>query len=284
MTNAWSFIKMKSVDIDTSFQHPIDRMYPAHQQGMLIEEFAQRFFAGTPDKSDWIYIPVNWTGWFCNHNYGKNTDGLRQYLRSLRLPHGKYFTVVQNDDGTLCDDILHEIGCTIFGCGGVGDVPLPLLCDPHPITMKENPTHLASFIGSFTTHPIRRAMREILQNEKGFFFGQGGTSLFGAVMTDSKYALCPRGYGRTSYRLYEALRIGCVPIYIYDEPWLPMMPAEEWLKFCLLIDTDMINLIPDILRGIPEEQYASMRARGREVCRDYFNFKSTCEWIYKWLA
>jgi hypothetical protein len=275
---------MKSVDIDKSFQRPIDRMYPAHQRGVLIEEYAQEFFRCVPDKGGWIYVPVNWTGWFCNHDYGKSTSGLRQYLRSLRLLKGKYFTIVQNDDGTMCDDILREIGCVIFGCGGVGDIPLPLLCDPHPVTVKENPTHLASFVGSFTTHPIRKAMREVLQNDKRFFFGQGGTSLFRAVMQDSKFALCPRGYGRTSYRLYEALQIGCVPVYIYDDPWLPMLTMEDWVSFCVLVDQDMIDMIPEILGGISKEQYASMQSRGREVCRDYFNFKSACEWVYRWLA
>ena len=42
------------------------------------------------------------------------------------------------------------------------------------------------------------------------------------VMTQSKASLCPRGFGRSSFRLYEVLSRGLVPVYLYDDvEWLP---------------------------------------------------------------
>ena len=42
------------------------------------------------------------------------------------------------------------------------------------------------------------------------------------TMDNSKYSLCPRGFGRTSYHVMETLQMGYIPIQIYsDIPWLP---------------------------------------------------------------
>ena len=42
------------------------------------------------------------------------------------------------------------------------------------------------------------------------------------VMDASKLSLCPRGFGRSSYHLAEAVQMGRVPIHVYaDEPWVP---------------------------------------------------------------
>ena len=41
-------------------------------------------------------------------------------------------------------------------------------------------------------------------------------------MAASRASLCPRGFGRASYHLMEALQMGLLPIHVYsDEPWLP---------------------------------------------------------------
>lgn len=46
----------------------------------------------------------------------------------------------------------------------------------------------------------------------------------------ASYSLAPRGTGPTSFRLYEALQMGVVPVYVHDgQPWLPYLkPGESW--------------------------------------------------------
>ena len=59
-------------------------------------------------------------------------------------------------------------------------------------------------------------------------------------MQSSYFALCPRGYGVTSYRLYEAFEFGVVPVYISreDEYYLPFEDIVDWDKLCVFHDPD----------------------------------------------
>ena len=42
------------------------------------------------------------------------------------------------------------------------------------------------------------------------------------IMASSRVSLCPRGYGRTSYHLSEAIQMGLVPVHVWlDQPWVP---------------------------------------------------------------
>ena len=48
-----------------------------------------------------------------------------------------------------------------------------------------------------------------------------GRESFLDILTRSAFALCPRGYGKTSFRICESLEVGVIPVYIYDDPWIP---------------------------------------------------------------
>jgi hypothetical protein len=61
----------------------------------------------------------------------------------------------------------------------------------------------------------------------------------------SKFALCPRGIGPSSYRLFEAMQLGITPVIISDE-WVP--PAFiPWDQFSLRVAERHIYDIPRIL-------------------------------------
>jgi hypothetical protein len=41
-------------------------------------------------------------------------------------------------------------------------------------------------------------------------------------MLHTKYNLCPRGYGRNSFRFAESIQMGRVPVFLWDDvPWIP---------------------------------------------------------------
>ena len=42
------------------------------------------------------------------------------------------------------------------------------------------------------------------------------------LISESYFSLCPRGYGPTSFRLYESISLGTVPIYISDDFSYPL--------------------------------------------------------------
>lgn len=274
---------MKTVNVPARFREKISWPYPSHQCEDLIEEYADFFFSDVSDIKDWTYIPVHWTGWSCNHNYGKNRQA-RQELYDFvdSLPFGKYFTVVQNDDGTLYDDLLHKKGCVIFGAGGVGDIPLPLLCDPHPCKVNiNNLQYKASFVGTPGTHPCREKIIQVIGGKKGYFCGGGDTHLFEQITVCSKFCLAPRGYGKTSFRMYEAIHMGVIPVYIYDELWLPFYDKIEWEKNAVLIHMKDIERIDEILSAYGEDDINNMRNYWRIVKDKYFTMKGCCEEIYR---
>jgi len=73
---------------------------------------------------------------------------------------------------------------------------------------------------------------------------------FAQTMAESKFMLCPRGIGTSSYRLFETLEAARAPVVIADQ-WVPT-PHIDW-DFAVRVSERDINSIPDILRSIEDE-------------------------------
>ena len=96
--------------------------------------------------------------------------------------------------------------------------------------------------------------------------------LFEEVSSRSKYMLCPRGYGTTSYRLYEAFQYGAVPVYISDEFWLPYESTLDWDKLIVRITPDQLPNLKSILNGY-DDRWETMIAYATEVYEEFFSFE-----------
>jgi hypothetical protein len=59
------------------------------------------------------------------------------------------------------------------------------------------------------------------------------THEFLAELDNSVHALCPRGHGLTSFRLYEVMARGCLPVIIADG-WVPPR-GISWQSFCTVV-------------------------------------------------
>jgi len=61
------------------------------------------------------------------------------------------------------------------------------------------------------------------------------------TMINSKFTLCPRGYGLTSVRFFEALSVNSIPVYIGDkEAKLPLDWIIDWDKAIFRINVEEI--------------------------------------------
>lgn len=69
---------------------------------------------------------------------------------------------------------------------------------------------------------------------------------YAEVMEGSLFALCPRGAGTSSYRLFEAMRTGIAPVLISDEWVAPEGP--DWDAFMLRVPEDKAHELPELLR------------------------------------
>jgi hypothetical protein len=147
---------------------------------------------------------------------------------------------------------------------------------------------LCSFVGSIT-HPVRQTMIETLQSNPTFhmYANIGWTNKvdenkqkrFIDYTINSKFALAPRGYGRSSFRFFEILKLGAIPVYIWDDKeWLPYKDVISYHKFCIIIHISKINLLEDLLLNITEIQYEDMIMEYDKI-KYMFEMDFMCEYI-----
>ena len=109
-------------------------------------------------------------------------------------------------------------------------------------------------------------------------------SEFEDIMNNSIFSLCPRGTSPTSFRLYEALEAGSIPIYISDEYWVPFKDDLDWEKFCIFLHPNDIKSIPSMVdKLIEESKYLDMVTKGKEAYKNYFTMQKTSEKIIQYL-
>lgn len=64
-------------------------------------------------------------------------------------------------------------------------------------------------------------------------------------MVDSDYIVCARGSGNFSYRLYETLCCGRIPVFIDTDCVLPYDFVIEWKKHCVWVEESELPLIAE---------------------------------------
>lgn len=64
-------------------------------------------------------------------------------------------------------------------------------------------------------------------------------------MLESDYVLCVRGIGNFSYRLYETLSMGRIPIFVDTDCVLPLDFEFDWRDYCVWVGSDEIDRIGD---------------------------------------
>jgi hypothetical protein len=163
---------------------------------------------------------------------------------------------------------------------------LPVVGGPYPTSSSRainkdevEPDLLFSFRGALT-HPVRAKLlglshpRAVLERSDDNMFrpGQkvGSTAAahrqhFLQLVERSKFVLCPRGHGLSSFRLYEVLAAGRVPVVISDG-WLP--PARlDWERSVVRIRECDAGLIPRRLEQL-EERWGELAAGARSVAAE----------------
>ena len=270
--------------------------YPNFNEKPGFEAYFYNYFISKKIKSEYTYIPIQWTNYFVQQNYGKDIDKLKFFLEKNLSPADKYFTVVQYDGGPL----LELENCLIFNMGGMfstklpissRSVPLPLIYEFNFSNNFLEKEYLASYLGR-PTHKIRTIIEKKLKNEKNFYI-ENLDSMNSKIETinlekyenlikSSHFFLCPRGYGPASFRLYESIELGTIPVYISDEFVLPFEDEINWKKFSVMIQKNKIGKLPKILNSILNSQnYEDMLIELSNVKDNYFNFESTAKYIHK---
>lgn len=252
------------------FQNPIRVEYPPNNKQVFEEWYFHNY---TFNENERIYLPIFWTGYYVNHKYGKDMKALGNlqiFLDDLDRSK-KYYTILQYDDGILND--ISKLDIKVFGSGGGRiDYPIPLVTMPHPYRLGWQKKVFCSFAGGIT-HPMRAALFGMFTGKEGYKMEREILSIgkYCDLMNQSIFALCPRGYGKTSFRICEALQFGAIPVYISDEFIIP--GHKDFNEYGVLIHSDQINEIDDILKSISVDQIVSKQEAGKRVYEEMFTFE-----------
>jgi FkbM family methyltransferase len=270
-----TIVKVNKIDVPLKYRPNQSIVYPNGNNTPFEKWFYQWHLEHNP-KTIRTYLPIYWTAFYVNHQYGQDKKAiaeLQKYIDKLDKSK-KYFTIVQYDDNILnsldgLDIIVYASGNNKPGC-----YPIPLLSE----TMKVEPIDYSikdifmSFRG-VNTHPIRKKMVDELSKHAPISFDVVPWDEYIDELKHSIFALCPRGYGVTSFRLYEAMQYGAIPVYISTgaDFWDPFnLPPEFYVK----IREDEINLIPDILGKVNP---IDMRKKVEDYFGKYFTFEKCAE-------
>ena len=229
--------------------------------------------------------------------------GMIHALLDVLEPNVPYVTVSQNDNGVTGDCTRERPGqyqfdaaakapnLLVFSAGGYGHIPVPLLKQPEPIVHRKpirERRYFASYLGSLHTAP--RRLRYVMNDTLHAFAAAKGVDIFvgkarnwKGIMADSKFSLCPRGFGRTSYHLAESINMGLVPVHIYaDTPWLPYPRIFPDVGFNTSIDG--FGALLEHLFSLSDAEVASREANAERLSASHFNFDAVLSQIRTFLV
>jgi hypothetical protein len=246
------------------------RKFPYHNYGNYQGPWIENYYQTNHTYNGPInYLPIPWTDLWCYIYY--NPEKALEIIIPLKnfienLPKDKiFYTIIQHDHGPFLFrnkspfSIEFPNNIIVFSSTGLGHFTIPLLKDPslfnYPTINFQDRKYLISFIGridpSNDFKNIRSRINIICQEnfkEDYYHFFSNENNDWINLMTNSIYSICPRGNANTSFRLYEAIYLETIPIYIYtDKPVLPFQELIPWNSICHLIEEKDIEKIPNII-------------------------------------
>ena len=287
---------LKILDLGRQFRPKTSITYPPFKNGRYMEEYFYDYSTNPENNhkidTERIYIPAFWTNIQNHPNFSDMKENLNILLKraySLFPESTPYFTVVQADLGV---ELVLPKNTLVFGAC-YGDIPLPLIYEdvtnrllntPRPIQRKLR----GSFVGTYT-HTLRQKMFLSIGRNPNFKFEtndiwtnsvpHAAADTFIKTTLNSKYCLAPRGFGRSSFRFFEAMLLDTVPVYFWDDAeWLPYKDILDYSKFSVSIHKTNIDKTAQILKSISHERYLSMLEELKRV-RPYFTLEGLSEYI-----
>ena len=138
-------------------------------------------------------------------------------------------------------------------------------------------------MGRIETHPIRKELLKAAKGKKNFWVLRGhwrlGEKLFVYSIEKSYACLCPRGNGGGSFRFYEAMQMGVVPVHIGDNDVRPFKKYIDWNKCSFYFEDPYVAI--QSLEKCSIEKLVEMGKRASEFYRDYFSNDNWCKFVVK---
>lgn len=243
------------------------------------EIFERWYYENVTEKTDRVYIPIQWTAYLVNNNFGNDTQSIKE-LQSFvdQIDRSKkYYTIHQFDLGCMVD--FKDLDILVFGmAGGRIDYCLPLLCQPHKYEFDNPKTLFASFIGRHT-HPLREVMFNNIRNKQGCYVSDAKHEMasYCSILSSSIFSLCPRGFGNASFRIQESLQYGAIPVIISNERIEPHGVSFE--NYGVYIDEKDVGNVYEILQTLSVNEVTEKQSKLQYYFDNFFTYTSNMKLI-----
>ena len=228
-----------------------------------------------------VYLPVFWTD--VQVTAWQMVQGLQHSIR--RLPDTvRYYTVVQHAKGpavTFPESLDVRTFCAGRRCGDACRV-VPLLKRELACASPDTRRDIAiSFTG--TVNPdndldgVRsRALAACTPHGLVWHHGRGWED----VLRRSRYALCVRGWGPTSFRLYEAVQAGAIPIVVWEHQLvMPDNCGEDWAVVMHIDELDSDAGRARLAELVADEEGTAVRAAAVVGVREHCTYAGVNAYI-----
>lgn len=232
-----------------------------------------------PKQADWHYLPVFWTRYKRNCRFGEGSlEELTEEVQNIILNEKKTFTICQHKDAPFI-----SLGqTTLFLASRLTDegIDLPLISSKHSVPKKRpSKKYLASFIGRLRTHPMRKQMFRQFKNRDDILIlrGNKGEDIFVKTLLESYISLCPRGVGGSSFRLFESMQVGVVPVLIGDLDTRPFKKFINWDKVSFYAPTP--SDLTDIFESVNKKKLIKMGKQAANLWKETLSYQKWCKYV-----
>jgi len=224
------------------------------------------------------------------HPHDAFLRGLRRHVLVRQFPD-KVLVYDQRDRPVRLLSGMYVGGMSQWQSSNVVGGPYPYLHNRSIAALDAEPDLLWSFCGA-RTHPVRAAVLALptvdaeIRDTTSLSMFTGNLDSFelttaqdtyAQLLARSNYVLCPRGHGPSSFRLFETLAAGRVPVIISDS-WLPP-PGIDWDQCSLRVAQKDVHQIPALLRAQRRTDWRRMQSAAMESWRDHFALQRLWDYI-----
>ncbi|HUR59523.1 MAG TPA: exostosin family protein [Opitutaceae bacterium] len=213
---------------------------------------------------------------FLPSEFAARYRALWRVLFAVEASQRPCFTLLGMYDFPIWEWHLFPRNVVVAAANGYGDVAIPLLKGDRPLRRGAKDIRV-SFMGATNGGSnvlnVRSEMRHTFDGLA--HFGEGAN--WEDIMARSDFSLCPRGLGPTSFRLFEALSVSSIPIYVWKvRSWLPYADELDWSSFSLVVEAGEMNAAKETLLRMSAESVRRMQERIAEIYPRYFTYDAAC--------
>lgn len=158
----------------------------------------------------------------------------------------------------------------------IGIIPYNTLCEK-PVFNRNNRQYLYSFLGELShiylpQEHIRNQIR-LISSEPDVFIGSNiscnlkntlrknyfTTDDYELVSRNSIFTLAPAGYGRWTYRFFQSIQWGSIPVLLSDDYIKPFSDTIAYDEFCITLPEKDVRNLDTILRSFSYQEIQKMQ-------------------------